>query len=248
MSALEDAIDMLACFSMSETHLTQAELVRRTNVPKATASRVLKSLRERGMLDHDPDRRLYSIGVRLFELGQIYRRNHDFLATLAAKLDGICAETGMTGYITVFDGADLVVLRMVQGRHPLAIFTPPGARVPCWSTSNGRAMLAELSDAEVLARLPDPLPVVTPSSPATRAAVLERLRLIRSTGQSSSAQETLPGVGSEGIAVRDPDSREIFGIAISYPAAATSEETRQTISLRLARLRREFDRTAQAVG
>ncbi len=248
MSALDDAIDMLACFSASATHMTQADLVRRTGVPKATASRVLKALRERGVLDHDPERRLYSVGVRLFELGQIYRQDHDFLVSLNTKLEEVCADTGMTGYITVFDGSDLVVLRMVQGQHPLAIFTPPGVRVPCWSTSNGRAMLAELSDAEVLARLPDPLPQVTPASPATRPALLDQLRRIRATGQSSSAHETLPGVGSEGIALRDPVSQEIFGIAISYPAAATTSETRRAISARLSRLRQEFPRAARAAG
>ncbi|PZQ47608.1 MAG: IclR family transcriptional regulator [Rhodovulum sulfidophilum] len=243
MSALDDAIDMLACFSFAQTGLTQADLLRRTGVPKATASRVLRTLRDRGVLDYDPERRLYSVGVRLFELGQIYRRNHDFLSALAARVDAISRETGMTGYVTVFDGAELVILRMSQGSHPLAIFTPPGARVPCWSTSNGRAMLALLGDAEIRDRLPDPLPRVTEAAPATLAAVLGRVAAIRRAGGvESSRHETLEGVGSEGVGVRDPASGEIFGVAISYPDAAISEEERLGIAGRLRGLRRDFAR------
>lgn len=240
MSALEDAIAILSCFSMQEPELSQAELARRANVPKATASRVMKILRDRGVLDHDPERRVYSVGVRLFELGQIYRRNHDFLARLGTLLDRICDETGMTGYVTVFDGADLVVMRMVQGRSPLAIFTPPGVRAPCWRSSNGRAMLAQLSNAEVRARLPDPLPYMGPSTPATIEALLEVLSRIRAGGRSHGASDALPGVGAEGIAVRDPDSHEIYGIAISYPQATTPQSVCDDIGRRLAAMAQDL--------
>lgn len=241
MSALEDAIAILGCFSVDEPALSQAELARRAGVPKASASRIMKVLRDKGILDHDAERRSYSIGVKLFELGQIYRLNHDFLSLLNARLDRICQETGMTGYVTVFDGADLVVLRMVQGRSPLAIFTPPGVRAPCWRSSNGRAMLALLSDAEVRARLPDPLPEMGPKSPASIEILLEMLARIRADGRSSNASDALPGVASEGVALRDPDSGEIFGIAISFPDATTPQAERDAIAAQLAQMVRDLN-------
>ena len=73
MSALEDAIAILGCFSFEDSALTQAELTRRVGRPKATVSRVMKTLRETGMLEFDAGSRLYRPGIRLFELGQISR-------------------------------------------------------------------------------------------------------------------------------------------------------------------------------
>ncbi|UIY32762.1 helix-turn-helix domain-containing protein (plasmid) [Neorhizobium galegae] len=47
--------------------MSQAEVARRTGCPKSNASRVMKTLRESGVLDFDAVTRLYTPGIRLFE-------------------------------------------------------------------------------------------------------------------------------------------------------------------------------------
>ena len=79
MGSLDDAVSILGCFRLDAPSLSQAELTRRTGRPKATVSRVMKVLRESGMLEYDPATRLYTPGIRLFELGQICRSNQSFL-------------------------------------------------------------------------------------------------------------------------------------------------------------------------
>ena len=95
-----------------------------------------------------PCTRRYRPGLLVFELGRLHRTQNDFVALAEQRLRAVCAQTGHTGYIAVLDGAEQVVLRVVPGSNPLQVVTPPGVRAPAFATSNGRAMLARLTDAE----------------------------------------------------------------------------------------------------
>ncbi|WP_028035098.1 IclR family transcriptional regulator [Chelativorans sp. J32] len=242
MSALEDGIAILGCFSFEEPALTQAELTRRVGRPKATISRVMKTLRDTGMLEFDAATRLYRPGIRLFELGQISRAHQSFLDLVQKHLQHVCAVGGHTGYITVFDGPQLAVLRMVRGSSPIAIASAPGYRAWPHATSNGRAMLAVLTDEEWQQRVPQKLPAVSRNSPQTHEELIERIQRIRETGRSCSSDETYEGVSSQGIAFRDPDSLEVIGVAISYPTGLGSAELKDKIAGLLDDMKRELER------
>lgn len=242
MSSLEDAISILGCFALEEPALSQAELARRTGCPKATVSRVMKVLRERGVLEYDPVTRLYTPGIRLFELGQICRSNQSFLDLVQKHLQHACDVGGHTGYITVFDGPQLAVLRMVRGSSRLAISSTPGYRAWPHATSNGRAMLALLSEEEWKLRVPDELPFVTKRAPQNHDELMERIRVIHETGRSYSTDDSYDGVSSQGIALRDPDSEEVIGIAISYPTSMGTPELKQKIGDLLAEMKKDLRR------
>lgn len=244
MSALTAALDILKVFTFAEPALNQAELARRLGHPKATVHRALKALRESALLEYDDSTRLYSPGIRLFELGQIFRSQSHFLDLLTKRLQKICETYGHTGYITIFDGPDLMVLRMLRGSSPLAIATAPGYRAAAHGTSNGRAMLALLDDEDWQQRVPEPLPFVSHKTPANHAELREIIGRIRSSGRSLTDSEAYEGVASCGIALRDPDGAEIYGVAISFPANLLDAAAREDIAFALDKLRAEMGRQA----
>jgi DNA-binding IclR family transcriptional regulator len=242
LSALEDGIAILGCFTFDEPALTQAELTRRVGRPKATVSRVMKALRDTGMLEFDPASRLYRPGIRLFELGQISRAQKSFIDLVEKHLQHVCAVGGHTGYITVFDGQQLAVLRMIRGSSPIAIATTPGYRAWPHATSNGRAMLALLSDEEWQLRVPETLPILSRNTPKTHDELRNRIRVIRETGRSESSEDHYEGVSSQGIAMRDPDSSEVIGIAISYATTLGTPEFKEKIGVLLDEMKRDLGR------
>jgi len=244
VSALEDGMEILGCFTFEEPALTQADLARRTGRPKATVSRVMKILRDTRMLEFDPASRLYRPGLRLFELGQIARAQRSFIDVVEKHLEHICDVAGHTGYITVFDGSQLAVMRMIRGSSPIAIATSPGNRAWPHATSNGRAMLALLSDDEWRLRVPDKLPLQSGNSPKTQEELRQRIQQIRETGRSYSSEEHYEGVSSQGIAIRDPDSEEVIGVAISYATALGSPELKEKIAVLLDDMKHELSRQA----
>lgn len=230
MSSLDDAIAVFGCFTLHRSELSQAEITRQLDRPKATMSRVMRKMRESSLLHYDPGTRLYSPGLRLFELGQIFWARRNFLDLVQKELQPICKTGGHTAYITAFDGPDLVVVQMIRGSSPVAISYTPGLRVPAHCNSNGRAMLALLSDEDWQARVPEPLAQISPKTPADHAELQVVIDEIRRTGISSSSDELHEGVSSQGIALRDPDSGEILGIALSYPTIMGTDELRRTLS------------------
>ena len=246
MSSLDDAIAILRCFSLKEAELSQAEITRRLGRPKSTISRVLRTMRENSMLHFDRRTRHYSPGVSLSELGQIFRARRNFLDLVHSHLKVACDQCGHTGYITAFAGPDLVVVQMVLGSSPLAISSAPGLRVPAHATSNGRAMLAMLSNEGWQRRLPEPMAYVSPKTPSTHDELSDALEKIRTTGVSSSSDELHQGLSSQGIASSDPDTREIFGIAISYPTYLKTKELRTELIDLLNELKEELVRHSGA--
>jgi len=226
MSALDNAIEVLRCFSSHQPEISNADVIQLTGKPKSSTSRLLRQLRDSGLLEQDAMTRRYRPGLLLFELGRLHRTQNDFVVAAEQRLRPICARTGHTGYIAVLDGAEQVVLRVVPGSNPLQVVTPPGVRAPAFATSNGRAMLARLSDVEIRARLPKPLPAISPSAPQNVAGLMARIAEIRRTGYSESSNETLPGVGSLGFALSRRDTNETIGVALSYPSQLTSAQER----------------------
>lgn len=237
MSALTNAIEILRCFSTKRPDLSFADVQVLTGKPKSSTSRLLRSLRDCGLLEQDPHTRRYRPGLLTFELGRLHRAHDDLIALAERELRDVCARTGHTGYIAVLDGYEQVVLRIVPGSNPLRVVNPPGQRTAAIITSNGRAMLARLSDEDIRARVPRDYPKVPRNSPQDFEQLIMRLNQIRSTGISEAADEAIDGVGSQGFALASGETGELIGIAISYSVQATTEIER-------ANLRREIAATA----
>ena len=237
MSALTNAIEILRCFSTKRPDLSFADVQVLTGKPKSSTSRLLRSLRDCGLLEQDPHTRRYRPGLLTFELGRLHRAHDDLIALAERELRDVCARTGHTGYIAVLDGHEQVVLRIVPGSNPLRVVNPPGQRTAAIITSNGRAMLARLSNEDIRARVPLTYPAVPRNSPQSFDQLIARLNEIRSTGISEAADEAIEGVGSQGFALASGETGELIGIAISYSVQATTEIER-------ANLRREIAATA----
>ncbi len=52
--------------------------------------------------------------------------------------------------------------------------------------------------------------------------------------------EIVEGVSSQGIAMRDPETFEIFGVAISYPASLGTAELKEKVAVLLDQMRTDL--------
>jgi len=229
MSALTNAIEILRCFSTKRPDLSFADVMALTGKPKSSTSRLLRSLRDCGLLEQDSHTRRYRPGLLTFELGRLHRVHDDLIAVAERELREVCARTGHTGYIAVLDGYEQVVLRIAPGSNPLRVVNPPGQRTAALATSNGRAMLARLSDEEIRARVPGAYPKLPRNSPQNFKQLMARLDEIRRTGVSEAADEAIEGVGSQGFALASGETGELIGIAVSYSVQATTAGERANV-------------------
>lgn len=219
MASLESAGVILRLINSLQRQVTVTDLVDHLAMPKSSASRLLKQMSEEGFLERDAQSRAYGPALMILELSRLVRSTTQLFPQLQAALQGLCVRSGHTGYISVLDGVDVLVLFVQSGSHPLRLMTYAGHRSPAWATSTGRALLALDSDDAVRARFAAGLPAVADNAPADIEALLARLTVIRTQRYAHALNEALPGVGSVSCTVSDPHTRERLAFCLSFPSA-----------------------------
>ena len=119
MSSLTTAIDILHRFSLERPEIRVSDIARGLEIPKSTVSRLLKEMVRHGLVEQDPNTRRYRPGPLAFRLGSLYQAHFKILDLVEAAVERLVGQFGLTGYIGVLDGADVVILRVRQGRPRL---------------------------------------------------------------------------------------------------------------------------------
>lgn len=243
MSSLDTAAAVLRLMSGLHRAASVTEVAAGLALPKSTVSRLLRHMAEAGLLERDPASLLYRPGLLLLEAGRLACHDAPLCDRLEAALGDLTQLTGHTGYISVLDGSDVIVLRVSPGTQALRLVTFPGHRSPAWATSTGRALLARLDDAAVAERLATVRYELPANAPRSLADVLDRLAPIRRDRFAVALDETLEGTGSVSAAILDPGAGSGLAFCLSFPRRG-AEETRAEIG-RLAHL---LIKKAESIG
>jgi IclR family KDG regulon transcriptional repressor len=184
---------------------------------------------QEGLLSRSENSPRYKVGNLLFEISQLYKLNSSLIDVVDDAVKAVSRETGHTGYVSILDGADVLVIRMHQGSHALRVFTPLGQRAPAFATAIGRSLLARLSDDAVRALHAEGFVPPSPNSPQNIDDLLRALDQPRRFGWAEAVDEAIPGVGSISVSVADPEIGETVGFCISYSASQIGEEERSRV-------------------
>lgn len=198
-------------------------------MPKSSASRLLKAMLREGLLSRVESSAKYKVGNLLFEVARLYRLNSSLIGAADEALSAVCRATGHTGYISILDGSDVLVIRMHQGSHALRVFTPLGQRAPAFATSTGRALLARLGDGDVRALYAEGFVPPSPNAPQSIDDLIALLAEVRSRGWAEAFDEAIPGVGSISTAVVDGEAGERLSMCISFPSSTILPAERSRI-------------------
>ncbi|MDE2371669.1 MAG: IclR family transcriptional regulator [Burkholderiales bacterium] len=223
MSTLANAVDVLKLIARLRRDITVTDAVAELGMPKSSASRTLSMMAEYGFLERDAVTRAYRPGAVIMEASFHFRTTTSVTSLLEEALESLVADTGYTGYISVLDGRDAMVVQMRTGKQLLQVYTPPGSRGAATANSMGRALLARMSDQEVVALVGRKLPDHPGHAPRTVTDLLGRLARTRSLGWSESRGENVPHVAGVSAAVVDPGSGQAYGIGIAVPEQDVSD-------------------------
>ncbi|HEV7628653.1 MAG TPA: IclR family transcriptional regulator [Streptomyces sp.] len=194
-------------------------IARATGTPKSSVHRCLVTLREAGWLTSAREDttqwvltgRALSVGIHAsVDLGL----REAALSTMAELRD----ETHETIHLSSYGrDHDLVVVDRLDGDEPVRTWVRLGVRVPMHASCSGRAILAQLPEAEVERLLSGTLERFSETTPADLEAVTEDLRAVRESGYATNNCAWRPGVGAVGAALVDSHGRPVGAIAVSVP-------------------------------
>lgn len=216
---------VLESIATAQRPLAIAELAALLNVPKPTMHRIVRQLDAEGLLQREPQRRVYGPGPRLlnFALGAV--RSSMRSAPRHAVLETLSAKVGETCNFGMISGNAVLYLDRVEASWPFGLRFDAGSRVPLHCTSVGKLMLSVLPR-----RRRDELIRVAPLARYTDNTITDPEKLhaeldeIRKRGYSIDNQEFLAGVVCLAVPVRDSKGAICAGVAMSAPHARMSVE------------------------
>jgi DNA-binding IclR family transcriptional regulator len=184
------------------------ELSEALSVPRSSLHALLRTLAKHGWVRADSTGTLYGIGIRALLAGTTYLDTDPYLPLVTPFLDELREQMDETFHFGRIDGNDVVYLATRESSQYLRPYSRVGRRLPAYSTSLGKAILADLPDDELADHLPDVLTPLTARTLTDRSELAAELELTRSRGYSIDNEENTLGL-------------RCFAVALHYLEPAT---------------------------
>ncbi|SFT92493.1 DNA-binding transcriptional regulator, IclR family [Kosakonia arachidis] len=233
MSILETTANILKLMVELQGGIRVSDVITRLGMPKSTASRVMSQLEFWGYLEKDESQGTFLPGPLIMSASHLVSRQITLSDHVDAALRNLCERTGYTGYISMLDNQEILVLRVIHGRQALPVVTWPGSRSPAWGTSTGRALLARFSDTQLHDFFASPLVVSQLSGTQHDVSMLvAAVACTRDAGYATAVNESVADTASVSCAVGDPATHEAVAFCLSFPQhLATPEELQRIATL-----------------
>ena len=146
--ALARGLRVLQAFSAGDDRLTNAELARRTGLPKPTISRLTHTLSRLGYLAPAVAGEGYGLQPHILTLGYPVLAGVGLRQIIRPHLQAMAKDEDATAAMALKDGVHMIFVERVRGDAATPLTQDVGTRVPIAVTAIGRGYLAGLSAQE----------------------------------------------------------------------------------------------------
>lgn len=222
---LERAIRLLNCFTFQRRELSLLEISTLTRLPKSTAFRILHTLEKHKFVVHDPQTGLYSLGMKLFELGGIVFSSLSLRKTSSRFLDLLKSKVNHTVLMGILEEGELVYIDKREADDPIKVSSEIGRRRPPYYGMLGKTLMAYLPEDEIDRLLKQyPLERVAPQSITDIEKFKRSLREIRRRGYTFEHGEAVEGVIGIAAPVRNHLRHVAAAVGVALPAFNTGPQ------------------------
>jgi DNA-binding IclR family transcriptional regulator len=141
--SLVRGVEILRAFRPGADQLGNGEIAERTQLSRATVSRLTQTLVECGLLEHDRSRRTYRLAPPVLSFGHAMHAGSPVLGAVAPLMRTLAEKLRINVGIACADRDEMVYLESFRCNRKVALRSVvAGQRVPMELTSLGRAYLA----------------------------------------------------------------------------------------------------------
>lgn len=196
-----------------------------TGVPKASALRVLDTLRHGGYVTVTPDSREYLVAARTLSLSNNYQADEVLLASAAPILQELREATGWPSDLAFYQAGKMVITDTNRKPGSFSVNRKIGTRVSVMLTAIGRVYLSFCDEAERAAIIQTLVASDDPdeSRAADTAAIDALVAETRARGYAINERESVPTIRAVAVPVvhdgRVLCSFNVIGLAQAVPMA-----------------------------
>ncbi len=215
INSAEQTLEILEYIILSGRELSLKEISEEIGLHISTVHRYLSSLINKGFV-RKTSNGFYKPGFRILELSSYILQSFDLRDIARPYLIDLMEKTKQTVHLTIKDGFEGVYIDKVEGPGTLPMMSRIGMRMPLYSTSFGKILLAYSSEDYIEDYLRKvPLIPRTENTITSPEKLKEELKKIRERGYAFDEEENERGIKCIGAPIFDFSGKVVAAVSIS---------------------------------
>lgn len=191
---------------------------RGVQLSKSTTHSLISTMEQLGYVQQDQTTGRYSLGLKLFELGQAMHASMDLRTIAMPYLHALAKKYEETVHLAVLSKGEVVYIDKVDSPRSIRITSQIGGRNPAHCTGVGKILLAGLPEAEIGKAIGGrKLQKFTPNTIADLDKLRLHLEKVRADGYAQDEEEIELGLSCVAAPIKNHRGAVIAAISLSGP-------------------------------
>jgi DNA-binding IclR family transcriptional regulator len=200
--AVERALAMLEAVAQEPEGMSNAEISRKLQIPKSSASYILRTLEKQAYLNRDSASGKYRVGLKILSLSRGALSGIDVREVALPIMRHLVEKTSLTCHLAILDGPEAVYIEKVEPPGFIRMDTWVGRRMRVHATSVGKALVAYIPPERLEKIVSErAMEKRTPKTITTLPRLLKELEKVRSQGYAVDDEENNLGARCVGAPV-----------------------------------------------
>jgi IclR family transcriptional regulator, KDG regulon repressor len=224
IQTIDRAMHVIKVLSESDSKkwFSITDLSKECDLPVSTMHRLLQSLIKHGLIQQDPNLKLYSMGYTWLEYGLQMYDTFDFVGLIRPEMEKLMHEVEESVYFSKPIGLEAIVVERIDCPHnPIRIYDQLGIRIPMNIGAANKVMLAHMHKEEAEKIINGLVPKDETES------FLELLNTIRQKGYGESHGERTKGTSAVAAPIFNHTNELIGALSIGYVTFNQTDEKQQ---------------------
>lgn len=224
-NSVAKAFDLLNCFTPNRPEWGVRELAQELEANKSTTYRLMATLETLGVLRKNQQTDKYSLGLKLFELGNKVDIQSAFISQTHPELLQVAAEIAETVHLGIFNNNQVLMVDKVESPKGLKLNSIIGTYSPSYCTGIGKVLLANMSAQKLATFLSTTELIQKTEHSITNPKLLKKeLQQIKAQGYAIDRQELELGLICVAVPVLNQDQQVVAALSAAGPSIRFKEE------------------------
>lgn len=212
-------------FVATKGSVSFTEILSGLQLPRSSTHGLLNTLSQAGWLVHSPSSRQYSLGLRAWQVGQLYTGHQDLANIAKPVMDRLSETLGETVQLARLDGVENVYIAISRAPGSMRLGSSVGMRLLAHATGIGKALLSMLDPAEAESRLTSvALPRLTDRTVTEVGPLMDLIAQAKTRGYALDDEEYLSGCRCVAVPLTSEGGGGITAaLSVTMPSSRTDE-------------------------